>query len=418
MVGVKQVSDLVNLLKRKFSAIPLFMALSLTALGCHKSTKEGPADAAVAYGDPVSSPLKYYNHWGFNQVYTLPVDVGGQSIEAVLDTGSANLLVIGDQSICPNCKNEYGYTSVYKQSASGKFLDYSWGMSFLPLGKATVSGFQDRVSFAGVNLSQYQLGLVTAEQGIPNIWGIGYRDSARPAASPQTPLFDALASAAHWRNQFSLRLCGLKVGSNITLGGFDSVLSTRLSEVQWTPIVDRSQYGIIAKRVYVNGSGNSTNPEWSWTPEFGETLLVDSGTNPIVLPSLTVSKLIALLKDVAIKNGISLPDDFWPGSSGPGGYANLSPSNIGKFPDILLDLEEYGDTKKVFTLKITPQYYFQTRDDGKQFLGIEAGDEVNILGTVFMENYLVLFDRGSIDSSAYVDPTARVGFLPIAGLCR
>ena len=393
----------------------LLCSLALFGCGSHHQASGGSAPPNPGTGAPREMPLKYYNHFPFNNVYTIGVQVGGQTLESVLDTGSSNLLVLGDAAHCPACTNEYGYQSTYSPAAGSQALTTSWSMNFAPIGAAQVQGYQDTVSWDDLTLPGFKFGLVTAEKGIPNIWGIAYQSLASPYGAPQTPLFDALAQAGSLKNQFSLRLCGLKAGSNITLGGFDAALVDKMAQVQWTPITAKIWYSVTVERMYGGATPNAA-AAWSWAPAASDRVIVDSGTNPLVLPAAQMAPLVAWLRSVATQNGLTLPADFWPTAAGPGGYAALSAADVAKFPPLLVDLAGTSDAQKTITLSIAPSVYFQTREDGQRYLGIEPGQgSVYILGTVFLENYVVLHDRGV--AGLMPDPSARLGFYPIDGLC-
>jgi hypothetical protein len=219
----------------------------------------------------------------------------------------------------------------------------------------------------------------------------------------------------------------------MTLGGFDAGVADKMAQVLWTPVVQRLAYPISVMRMYVNpattsGSGAASQASsWAWTLDAGDSIIVDSGTNPLVIPAANVATLVQLLKQVAVNNSISIPTSFWPTATDHGGYATLTDAEIAKFPAISMDIAARDPAtgaastvagSKTFTLTIAPSIYIQTREDGQRFLGIQSATSRNILGTVFMENYVVLFDRGSLDNTLVNDPTARVGFLPNAGLCK
>jgi hypothetical protein len=396
--------------------MPLFwlsFLLSLLLPGCRKKDSDSEEKAA-----PIIKALHYYNHYPFNFVYTASVTLGGQEIEAVVDTGSSNLLVIGDEAHCPGCINKYGYTSTYTPSSKSRALSSSWTMNFAPIGAATVEGYQDDVQISGLALPAFSFGLVVAEEGIPNIWGLAYAQLARPALAPQPPLFDVLTQAGNLENQFSMRLCGRKTGSRMVLGGWDADVLAHLDQVKWTPVQQKRWYSVGVTRMSMQVTGDTT-PSWSWEPRAFETLIVDSGTNPLVLPSDEVAAVVMVLKEVAAASSISIPDAFWP-TTGPGGAATLTDAQVAQFPPLLLTLENQQDINAPITLSISSSIYFQTQADGQRFLGIQPGSSsLFILGTVLMENYVVLHDRGSLSiTNSDPDLTARLGFYPIGELCR
>ncbi len=405
-----------QLLKHWTQNLCILFSLVWTCVSCNSADTPN-AEKVSARGASLTQDLKYYDHFPFNHVYTLNLSLGSQNLETVLDTGSANLLVIGDSNNCSGCVNEYGYDSVYTPGASSQKLSSSWEMTFAPIGYANIHGYKDTLSFSGLSLDSYSFGMVTSEEGIPNIWGIAYAQGARPDDNPQTPLFDALALQANWNDQFSLTLCAHKSGSSVTLGGYDSKLSSVMSAVQWTPIVRKRYYSVNLKRMFItskDGQGVS-QVQWTWAPTATSTVIVDSGTNPVVIPPQYISGLVTSLKKVASDNGISIPEDFWPTSSGKGSFATLSDEDIRKFPLIQLEMTDAEDSTKTISLAMSPTVYFQTRDNGQRYLGFQPGNSIVILGTVFMENYVVLHDRGALIESAN---TARIGFYPVANFCK
>ena len=399
-----------------FQQIRVFLYLFMTLLACSDAKKTTTQSSHSTSATPIVSSLKYYNHFSFNNVYTLDLKIGGETIEAVLDTGSSNLLAIGDSKTCSGCVNEYGYSSVYTPSPTSQIIEgEAWSMDFAPIGQATVHGYEDTVSFGGKTLDNYAFGVVTQEQGIPNIWGMAYATLAQPSGHGQLPLFDALVENAGLKNVFSLRLCGLKGGSQVTMGGYDAGLSSQeLANVQWTPILQRVWYSVRLTSMYV--SLNGTTADWQWLPSSRDTVIVDSGTNPLVLPGTYVSSLVTVLMKIANDQGVSIPNSFWPTSTEKGGLASISSSDVAKFPTIYLTMENFSNTKTSFKLSIAPSIYFQTAENGQRFLGIQPGSSIYLLGTVFMENYIVLHNRGTIASGT--DPTAKLGFYPSSGFCK
>jgi hypothetical protein len=344
------------------------------------------------------------------------VTMGDQSIEAVVDTGSANLLVIGDSAHCENCKNDYGYDSVYTPGPTSQEGTDKWYMNFAPIGQASVQAYEDNVALEKYTLNSYSFGLVIAEKGIPNILGLAYKGVARPSPNPQTPFFDALVTKYKFKNQFSMNLCRNKKGSNLTLGGYEAGLASKMSSVLWTPISQKIWYSVKVSKMYTSETALDLVPgsQWVWDLSSSDTIIVDSGTNPLVISSEQIPSLVSVLKDFAELNNISIPENFWPTAQVKGSSTNLTDEEIAKFPVIYLDFLSLESSTKSFALSITPQNYFQTQADGKKFLGIEPGNGFYILGTVLMENYVVLHDRGSLDPN---DTNSKIGFYPNTEFC-
>ena len=396
----------------------LSLVTGLLTLGvlpfCGKRATTIGQESPTATGT-MTIPLTYYNHYPFNHVYTANLALGGQNLEFVVDTGSSNLLAIGDGTICPDCKNEYGYDSTYSLTSQAQKLTTKWSMNFAPIGSAQVQGYSDTVVVGGQTLPGYSFGLVTYEKGIPNIWGLAYGALANPGGNRQTPLFDALVRASGMDNVFSLRLCGAKGGSRLVLGGYDSLVPKDQRGVMWTPVKQRLWYTVGATQM----TASAGSQKWTWQPTSGQQVIVDSGTNPLVLPSQSVSTLVDLLKGVASKAQITVADDFWPNGDEPGGFTSLTPAQIAKFPTIGLELAGIAaaGTADTVQLSIPPEAYFHKAKDGRYYLGIHGGaSTLVILGTVLMENYIVLHKRGTLSATSAPEAEARLGFYP-QGTC-
>lgn len=390
----------------------IFAFIFLFLTNCGKDDKNTDSGTSIT---PITTTLKYVNGYPFNFVYTAAVTLGGQAIDAVVDTGSSNFLVIGDKTTCPNCINEYGYNSTYSVTDTSQKLNSSWQMSYLPIGYANVQGYQDTVEFGGHTIDNYNFGLVTSEKGIPNIWGIAYSRLAKPSGTTQVPLFDKLVGLG-LRNQFSMRLCGNKAASTMVLGAFDADLN--LSQVQWTPIIQKLWYQVNLKKMYVQSS-TTKSVVWQWQPTSNQSAIVDSGTNPVVIPTNVLISLVKVFKDLATANSMNIPDSFWPTEEDHGGAAVISNANVAKFPRVYLEFLSAVDSTKTFVLMMDPSIYFQTQRDGKKFLAFQAADSgPYILGTAFMENYVVLHSRGTLQDDGTTDATASLGFYPSASLCK
>ncbi len=391
----------------------IFLFIFLFIANCGQEEQKNATELGV--NSAIQVVLKYENAYPFNFVYGAFVNLGGQNIEAVVDTGSSNFLVLGDKNNCKTCVNEYGYDSTYTPTNASQKLESIWEMNYLPIGFAEVQGYQDTVQFDKYTIPDYRFGLVTAQKGIPNIWGIAYSKLAKPSGKTQVPLFDRLVEKG-LKNQFSLRLCGKKAASTMVLGGFDSDLV--MEQVQWTPIVQKLWYKVSLKRMFVQSS-STKDIVWQWQPTLSQDVIVDSGTNPVVIPEATLLGLVQVFKELAASQAMNIPESFWPTTQEHGGAAAISAANIAKFPRISLEMLSATDSTKKITLVMEPSIYFQTQRDGKKFLAFQAGSSgPYILGTAFMENYVVLHERGSLQDDGTYDATANLGFYPSLGLCK
>lgn len=423
-----------NFTLRKYNYIILFFSLIFCSTEDEKKEKTSSATSG-ALQEPIVSSLKYYTEFPYNYVYTTTLQVANQGIEFVVDTGSSNLLILGDNSLCSNCANDYGFDSEFSLESSTSKLDSSWSMFFEPRGIANVEGYSDKVIWGDYTLASHAFGVVVFETEVPNILGLGYRTLAQPPIRAQLPLLERLRNSYNFKNQFSLLLCDTRGTSTLTIGGYDSKITDLIDQVQWTPIPSKQWYTVRPQKLYIQDPNSSSQNLWNWNVQESQTVIIDSGTNPMILPSADLESLIATLKNIVSQNNIEIPDSFWPSGDTQGEGFALSDEEIAKFPDILIDLPNYNDTSQTITLNITPQIYLQktigsieTESNGNtttieqeqrlfSFEGQESSTGLLVLGSVFMEHYLVLHDRGD-EKTVDNDPAARLGFYSSSSLCQ
>ncbi len=313
---------------------------------------------------------------------TLSLGTPAQNFDAIVDTGSANLVVMG-----PDCQ---GCSSVaYRPNASSS-ADESSSAFEVTYGSASL-GAKRVTDLAGLPCGdsvQTEFGLATQVSHLPaSILGLGYPSLASPANAPVKPWFDAMVEAGVLEDIFSLRLCGPgRSGSHIKLGGIDA--SIQPSELSYTSIVQQSFYVISPPEIALQddklGDGDATT-------------IVDSGTTLMLVPAAVHQALVSRLQAAADAAGFGskIPQGVWTTSATDiSARATLSPSEIAQLPALMVRLRtQSGDG--FFAVKVPPQRYFRRTSSGGVYLGVRPNQGMTILGQVFMEEHDVVFDRAN-----------------------
>ncbi len=334
--------------------------------------------------------------------YTARLQVGKQDIDFVADTGSSNLIVQGNASLCPTCtgSEDERYQPTEGHSVGADF-EISYGS-----GSATAAEYQDAVGLeCGDPIEGYTFGVITTNKGLPNILGLAYQSIARGTLSP---FFDQLVEKHGLDNEFSMLLCGHAPGSRIDLGGRDERRPDDAS-YQWIPLLEESYYVVEARSLQIKGGGTFAGDSALAFPGSVKTI-IDSGTTMALLPSEMVDAIVALMKQTVQDNNITnIPDAFWtttdPASDD---YSHKIPAaEVALFPTLQVMLRDASGQDAAFD--ISPDTYLKAifQDADERVFGFRASRSIYILGQVFMENGLYVFDRAN----------KRIGIAPNAGLC-
>ncbi len=303
--------------------------------------------------------------------YTMAIEVGTppQSFEVVVDTGSANLILLGDSSLCDNCAEEVG-RSLYSpsKSSTAQLSDTSLTARY---GSGSLEARQvlDKVAVGGQPPIDYTFAVMTHQAGIQNILGLAYKAVAMPEGTPLTPYFDELVQQTGIANEFSLMLC-TEGSSKIKFGAAGVQVS------QYLDLVEEKWYVVSLSKMQIKGGKR--------LGKFSASAIVDSGTTDLLVPASMHGKILRSLAPIAEKNGIDLSHQL----------IRTSADVIEQFP-VLQIVAQNTDGQKI-TLDISPGTYFRAVGTVGYTLAIGVMNTGQVLlGKVFMENYYVVFDRAN-----------------------
>lgn len=302
---------------------------------------------------------------------TMAIQVGTppQTFEVVVDTGSSNLILLGDSSLCDNCAAEVGQ-SVYSPSKSSTAqLNETDFTVHYGSGSLQAREVRDKVAVGSLPPIDYTFAVMTHQAGIQNILGLAYEAVAQPEGNPLTPYFDELVQQAGIANEFSMLLC-TEGRSKITLGASD------VESSQYFDLVEEKWYVISPKRMQVKGGKR--------LGRFSAPAVVDSGTTDLLVSASMHGKILRALVPVAKKNGVDLSHEL----------IRTTAEVIAQFP--VLQIVAKNTDGEMATLDISPETYFREVATVGYTLAISVTNTANVLlGEVFMENYHVVFDRAN-----------------------
>ncbi len=303
--------------------------------------------------------------------YTVKLSAGTppQSFEVVVDSGSANLILLGDSSLCDNCgaeANQSLYSPSHSSTAHLSDTDFSIHYGS---GSLQAREVRDQVAVGSLPAIDYTFAVTTHQAGVQNILGVAYEAEAEPKGNPLKPYFDELVDQTGMADSFSMLLC-TEGQSKITLGASDVEVS------QHVDLVKESFYVIAPSKMQVKGGKR--------LGRFSAHAVVDSGTTGIMVPARMHGKILKALSPVAKKNNLDLSREL----------IETSAAVIDQFP--VLQVVVKNTAGKKINLDISPTTYFgKVATVGYRLLIDVMNTPQVILGAAFMENYHVVFDRAN-----------------------
>ncbi|KAM3418792.1 hypothetical protein BST61_g4762 [Cercospora zeina] len=296
------------------------------------------------------------------------INVGGNTWDLVVDTGSSNLWC-GAQSPC-------------EATSSGRSTGGSFQVSY---GSGSVSGneYTDKVSFGGLTVRSQSLGAATSSSGFSGVDGIiGFG----PADLTQGTVSNANTVPTFMDNLYNQGTIAREVlgvyfhpesGSDtddtngeLTLGGTDS--SKYSGSIQYFPTLtsgSAARYWGISISSFTYGSTNLASNAQG---------IVDTGTTLIYIPTTAYNKFL------------SAAGGKTDSSSGLASFTTKPTGNFG----ITFGSTTYNLTPAQYLVP-TSQYSFYGLSSGKYYSWISDGgsSSVNtIIGQKFLENYYSVFD--------------------------
>lgn len=321
--------------------------------------------------------------------YTTRIQVGTppQEFEVVMDSGSSNLILLGDSSLCDNCTSEVGHQYAPGDSSTSSVSDtpirIQYGSGQLDAVEAT-----DVVALAGLEGFEYRFGVMTHDANVPNILGLAYEGIAEPSNDPLPTFFATLVEQTGIPNVFSMKLCGPEKGGSIEFGG------SSVEPTSYLPVTEQAWYVVEPDSLQIAGGDGTSLGSFD-----GVQTIVDSGTTELVVPQEMFDGIVQAVGEAAENAGYSL-EEIGSGSYGIVG----SGGDLSALPTFQVVA---GDA----TYDIAPSTYLKALPEeegqGEIYLLSVSGSNQAILGQVFMENYYTVFDRAN----------QRLGFAPIGDLC-
>ncbi|WP_162261864.1 pepsin-like aspartic protease [Legionella adelaidensis] len=343
-----------------------------------------------------------YNEDNGDYAFQILFAHSGQQLKLMLDTGSSNLNVVGDEKICTNCNlliEGKRYTPEDPVKPLNKEFDIRYG-----LGDGKLRTYQGaRLKLNDLTLDNFTFGVYEQGSNINHIAGFAYSTIAEPQDNPLPTLFSELDKKYNLQNQFSLLFCDTRAPSYLFLGPLSPTLQKALQAVpsHKTPIVDKKFYGIKLKEVSET-EGNSILK----VPAGKDFAIVDSGTSAKnVFPDDLLLPLVKYIKEHTSKQNRDLPDIFWEGRDCV--VSELVDTN--SFPTLYFHFTDAHG--KPFKLKLPPERYITSSACGEgylkfAFLGYTINKthkktlnhkanlpEMIVLGTPFLEQYFTTFNR-------------------------
>lgn len=284
-----------------------------------------------------------------------------QTFEVIFDTGSSDLWVPGAD--CSAC----GSHSEFDTSVSTTYVSSSTVFD-ITYGSGSVSGMQayDTVTIGGLSVTDQEFALVnTVFNGYSSgkfdgLLGLGYETLSVNHAT--TVLDNMYNEGVISEKVFSFKL-GDSDGEDgeLLFGGIDSALYT--GDITYVPVVEQAYWEISLDGVSVEGKTYGSNTK----------AIVDSGTSLLTGPTADVAEIASKLGAVEI---------------GSTGYYELICDYT--LPDISYTLNGVS-----FSLSAS-DYLFA--DGGVCLLtltGYDFGDNMWIMGDVFMRKYYSVFDAAN-----------------------
>ncbi len=381
---------------------------------CQKVSNATPvatpqATPGAATGTTATAPVgrEYFNIIPDQHAaeYFIGLSIGGQNVSVVADTGSSNLILTE------------GYSPGATATNVGRSFPVAYGSGN---GIATEYSDQTKISCDTIP-SSATFGVLTQNNNLPNILGLGYASLASPPDAPLVPFFDQIVKERTGiGNIFTMTLCGAKSGSTVLLGSTDARVT---GQINYVPVIKQGYYVVKAMNAQVVGwalQGSSWVSSPGTTTNIGEfpsdagagsglVTIVDSGTTLNILPYSIFESAAAIMRAVNDAKGLLIPDSYWIDEPGKNHMLlSLSADQIAAFPIIQIVLSDVAGNP--LPLSMAPSTYFKELGfgSGNRIFGFAHAQGLNILGQVFMENFSVQFDKTN----------NRVGFGPNTAICQ
>lgn len=375
-----------------------------------------------------SYPLKYDANSG---LYSIKLYAGKQQepIEALVDTGSANLNFISRDTKCNQCiyfgKDSYlnlldsGVKLLYPDT----FYDVRYGS-----GDGTMKAYKGMIGFSKDSQISALFSVYTSGTHVSNILGLAFQNIAAPSLYPFEPYFDSIIKHYNYRG-FALAMCG-KHNSHMLVGLKDLYSQVPPSTIQFAPIVVKKYYVTLLNKIYADTANGGKKELLSYSNPITKTAIIDSGTSGYVVLSQpdrqTVVDYIYNHTPKSVHSNLS--NDFWNNDV----CVNKTLIDFSKFPSFTFALGKADAPNESIDIHVGPEDYINSDGCGENsvhmgFLSLGHFNKkklprkyvndfpsLKILGSTFMSHHLVIFDRDPRQDGDF----GRIGFIRLNKECQ
>lgn len=350
--------------------------------------------------------------------YSAPIEVGAQTFNAFLDTGSTTLAVASKD--CPACADA-GVHNIYApgpdavdthEGTASAYVDGSSWSGEVYIDDVHVPGSKPKVptkivAISGAENGFFVSGLAAGAMptpectGVPNdgIFGLGPSVALAPGTES---VVDQLVVAG-MPDIYAVQLC--EGTGKLWFGGFDRSVGT--ADPTYSPLVHVAYsrkgpstigYSVDVADMQIGGKSVATSTS------FGSAVL-DTGTTDLVLPKEVFNGMVAAVtasdgwKSVFASNPVFSPPTCYEIDKTTAEIDSALPHiSVMLKSGATLDLPPTGSYLQAFTKKEKPIYCPAIRDGGAI---VEPGAKI-IFGDAMLRSYVTIFDRAQ----------QRAGFMP------
>jgi hypothetical protein len=403
--------------RRTSSPVAWILGVALYGLGCSASPGD-PADAGNAApdvgapydgpfdlpdGHPVTVPLSGCAGPG----YAANFEVGSQTFQLTVDTGSGTLAVASNQ--CTNCD----VSKVYSPGTEAVDQDQPTSDVY-GIGSWTGEIFSDAVKLVGVAPSvKLDFAAIDSQSAFFNDGGCAF--GATPFAPQGIVGFGPPGLAKQGTDAFLTKLFGTGAvpdvfavelcasGGQLMVGGIDPAKGSLSGAVRYTQLMSSSYYSVKLTDLQLGGMSLGYGES-----DFGTTA-VDTGTSVLALPPAVFKSLSSKIESAAAFATCFGSMTGWLGTTTCLSCPSLSRDQIdAQFPTLTLSFPDAAGGTLSLELKATDSYLPMTTSDGTAFYcsGIynnqNETEAPTILGSAAMMGHVVIFDLAD----------SKLGFAP------
>ncbi|XP_032898812.1 pepsin A-like [Amblyraja radiata] len=308
------------------------------------------------------------NYLDLSYFGTISIGTPPQSFTVIFDTGSSNLWVPSGYCSSPPCRNHRRFdpstSSTFQMSQKYVSIQYGTGSMTGVLGYDTV-----RVS--GIDITHQEFGLSTTEPGtflyyakFDGILGLAYPSIASSGA---TTVFDNMMAQRLVDEPlfaFYLTREGSQSGSEVVFGGVDPNHYT--GQIHWVPVTRQGYWQILVDSVKINGQVVACQD--------GCQAIVDTGTSLLTGPSYAIGTIQRMIGASQQSNGMAIVDCRY----------------LPRMPYVTFTINGVD-----FPLPPSAYVLQESCTSGFASMSLGGGEELWILGDVFIGEYYSIFDRGT-----------------------